>query len=479
MRKLIIAVAVFCLIAIRLAPLIMGKKIETSYQDYIAQLADIPLYKISIKDYDRGYRSSEVVLSIGVDQEMLGVMLESSELVIPEEMIDFLAEGFNFYMDIQHGPILTANGLGLGWTDMNMDIDRSHYPQWAGLFDQLELDSILDFKTRIGLSGNGWSTMNMPAFEVKEGDMDIVFSGVAAYTYIHNYFESYVQDMEMAEFSMNGLLENEPFVFTMKELYMHGHSTLRQPIWFSIGDYELGVSELAMTIADKADIQVDNLSLYAAILDEDDQETFTVKETIKFDSATVNDYQVKNGELSFAYLNLSKSAFNDYMTVAYTPEFLQGDETAMAEIMMPLAEDFLKKSPGLEFEKIAFESEDGYLDLSMSVKINSDLLTFPLSMQNPLPFILATEVDAETTLSKSLLKTIMVANTKSQLAEIDDAERPDEQQIEQQVSAQIDSMVPVMVQQGYIVDQGDTLSSKISFAKGAALVNGQPLALPF
>ena len=71
MRIAVISIAILALVSI-VSPVFVGSRIENSVQEYVAQLEDMPMYRVSVIDYDKGYRSCLPRLSRCIQRRRYG-----------------------------------------------------------------------------------------------------------------------------------------------------------------------------------------------------------------------------------------------------------------------------------------------------------------------------------------------------------------------------------------------------------------------
>ena len=485
MRIAVISIAVLALVSI-VSPVFVGSRIENSVQEYVAQLEDMPMYRVSVIDYDKGYRSSVATIAVGLDPEMLEAMTAIAPILLEaQDNFDLMIEGSKFQVDIQNGPILTKHGLGLGWADMSADINRDTYPELAQLFDFIGNDELLHWHARIDLTGSGWAKTHAPDMDLEMptaiGSVNFVLTGMEADMTFSDYGASIYENSSIDElsFSMNA---EQSVEMSLKDMNAEGQLLIGEPIWLYLADYEVDIEGVQLSVADEFKMDVADTLIDIVIEGGDTPQTITLKESFRFETADFNEHQVTNGHFSFSYINISEAFWTSYIEPTMPPKVLAKGPDAkafMMEELKSIAVDALAYNSRFNFDRIAFEYQEGKMDASASVAINSDMLQTPFDVSNPLALVPALQAEASLEVNEELLRSIALAKARQDVAALPDEQKPTDEQIEQMVEGQLDMLSGPLVEQGYVTREDDVFSAEFSFSNGTALVNGKPIPLPF
>lgn len=484
MRIAVIFLAVLAAI-VSISPIFVGSRIESAVQDYVGLYDDIPVYKVAIDDYDKGYRSSVATISVGVDSAIFEAMAQANGLPTDMEPFTQATEGLKFQVNIQHGPILTEHGFGLGWSDISMHIDRENYPQLSGIFDLIGTDELLNFIARVELSGAGWGRSEVSDIHMEIpseiGGIKFVMAGINGDVRFSDFGANIEEQGSIDEISFS-LNAEQAVSMSLKGMTYDAEMSIGNPIWLSMGNFEGDIESIVFDVADEFEMELADTSFEVAIEEGESPETMTIREAIRFENASFNEHKVTNADLSFAYANISKAFWTSYMDMAMSPEVLAGGEGAEAYVMEKLksmATDALGYSPRFDLERVAFEYEGGTMDASASFGIDSNLLAQPINFENPMLLIPAMKAEASLTINETLLRTFALMNAQGELEGVPEEERPGDEQIQQMIDGQLGMLSGPLAEQGYVVINGDVYSADFSFSRGIALVNGNPIPLPF
>lgn len=481
MRVLII---IFLLVVAGLAasPWFVGGAVESSLQDQLAEFDQLPGYNVTVLEYERGYLASTATIAVGIDTEFYESMAADFEDTGDFD-VSTLANGIKVAADIQHGPLLTAHGLSLGWTDISAIFGRESQPEFEEFFDILGQDILIEWGLHFGLFGSGWFATEFSdvdgSYEQDGVEIDFVLKGMENHTIFTNSGTSFTGDGTLEELSLV-LNAEEKMSISIEDLTIDGDMILEDSIWFGVGEGEGSIGSILVSAGDEFDAEIEELSFHAEITEGSSSETISLRESFRTESASFNGYEVKDAELAFAYANISKELLESQMfdTDLYTRDDSGGLDAETEERYKQLIGDALAYSPKINLESIAFETEDGQFDASMSAEIDSSLLAAGAGLDNPFALIPALTVFADLEVSEPILRYILLESTKAQMASVPEDQRPSDAEIVQGVDVQLSIFGATLAQQGYIEVEGDLYSSDFSFSEGMATLNGQEIPLP-
>src|SRR5690606_12830274 len=138
----------------------------------------------------------------------------------------------------------------------------------------------------------------------------------------------------------------------------------------------------------------------------------------------------------------------------------------------------LRRSPTVTLEPIHFRWRNEPFDASVRVAIDGDALSPAFDLTDPTFLVGAMRLDARATLSKVLARDIAVQIISTQMAIMGGANGMPPDQIEYMAGAQAGLMLVSLVGQGYLIDDGQSYTTEVTFADGTLTINGNPLALP-
>lgn len=137
--------------------------------------------------------------------------------------------------------------------------------------------------------------------------------------------------------------------------------------------------------------------------------------------------------------------------------------------------NFMGRKPELEMSRLHFKSDFGNLDGNMLVKYTGEAVN---PMQDPAAVVAALDANAELTMSKQLLRQILLSSTQKrlmqQLAMGGGDSMPDPAEINAMAAQSVDQQLGLFTMQNWLVEDEENYSTKVSFNKGALTINGQP-----
>ena len=481
MKKFIVFLFVIGVIAS--TPYFIGEQIEARIQDQVQQFDDLPFYIVQIKDYDRGYIRSRVTIRLGVNDELV------EEFFQGQEGLPSKGGSFDAYVNVQHGPVLFDNGFGLGWADFSGAIDRASYPKWKGFFDALGKDMFYAWAARVGFEGQGWVKSDIPdqnaTFEADDQETYFSITGYEDYLSFTGYGQSFVSDYSVDELSLKMTKTADTTTDPSLELdvvNMRGDAEFayQGSAWLGIGSAQIAFEKLVGRSAQAGqNIRMDDLYLYADIDEGSSSETLSIRESIQIQSGDFNGYLAEDMEFTFSYENITKALLEAQITEQEL--FLPDESGQISDEAQTRLENLLKdaarRDPTIALEKVSFSSNDGLVDMSASVKLNSALLPTTIDFNNPLSMLPALGAFADIEVSESLIRTIMILKSKSDVAGLPDEERPTDQQIEELVDTQIAFGSAAFVEQGFLTFEEGKYSTLFSYDKGNATLNGKLIPL--
>ncbi len=145
--------------------------------------------------------------------------------------------------------------------------------------------------------------------------------------------------------------------------------------------------------------------------------------------------------------------------------------------MMESLPKLWQKSPELALNNLKLDTSAGKLNGNLQIKVDG---TRPMQLENPEALKKALSGQADFSLDKSLLQKVTEMQIRDSLpppaagAEGEAPQGPSDEQIQQMVEAQIQALV----QQKFLVPEGESYRLKAEFKEGRLLVNGKDVPLP-
>ena len=466
--KKVIALIVIVLVYIGSAYAI-SYSAESALHNYANQISTLPAYEAELSDFQHGLLSSSARFTVEVDTDLISADLtpEQREQLAP--VIEALAEGLPFQVDIFQGPLVFHKGLFAGL--FKAEFSLSNEVEWAqNLRDSLQRDSIMDNELRMGFTGQGKGFLRMDPFR----ETDNVFGGMQV-------------DYQLADFGQHISAQGEisPSTFSNTE----GTLQLGMSRFSSAGDLsenfindghiELHVSSIEATTEGHRLFKLNELDLQAeARIDEDNPERFSSQYRLAIGGIEGDDLDqpITGIYLDMALLNLDRQAFDTFYQSSVASADME-DPFAAQMLMMDAVSGLLEGAPQLRIDRLSFEQG---ADISMAL---SGALSFAAASstnvaQNPFMLLNQLILDLDLSFTPGLFSTLSESYIDGQLADMDMDPTFIEQMRAQQLS-QYQTILQQLVQSGMIAFDGEQYAIVLAMENGQLSVNDNPMPLPF
>lgn len=478
--KIGIGVVLLLLVVLVASPFYIGKKIEDRAQQQIMayQMAGFQ-YRL---DVERSYRSSVLKYGIAVEPELLVTSYELSPSEA-NELSEALAKA-EVKVHAQHGPILTENGFGLGWADLSVRLDKSVSPDLAEILELMNVDEFFTADTRVSLTGSGdieFSAPRMGYVDPDTGD-NLRFNGLTG----QGNFSEFGR-----EYSMNSRIQGAIVAAEFAYIAIGPISSSVQvdidkgyTYWGDVAS-EFGFESIIYS-SESANISISDMQISAGAEDGDTSEVGDIEYVLEVDTFDLGSLELEDIEASFAYTNIDKQFFEDYMTMALSlnpddQESMNAEILSFFEAELPTV---LAAGPGVSMPKLAFSHEGRDFDAGIDIAIDAQKIPdgFSFDPQNLFALVPALigqlRLDADESLVNYLMLRRAENSVDASLAHfIEDEVTPEMRQelIDQQAAAMLD----IAEGQGFVVKENGRVQSEISLADSALDINGKAMPLPF
>ena len=478
--KIGIGVVLLLLVVLVASPFYIGKKIEDGAQQQIMayQMAGFQ-YRL---DVERGYRSSVLKYGIAVEPELLVTSYELSPSEA-NELSEALAKA-EVKVHAQHGPILTENGFGLGWADLSLRLDKSVSPDLAEILELMNVDEFFTADTRVSLTGSGdieFSAPRMGYVDPDTGD-NLRFNGLTGQANFSEFGREYSMDSRIqgaivaAEFAYIAI---GPISSSVQVDIDKGYT-----YWGDVAS-EFGFESIIYS-SESANISISDMQISAGAEDGDTSEVGDIEYVLEVDTFDLGSLELEDIEASFAYTNIDKQFFEDYMTMALSlnpddQESMNAEILSFFEAELPTV---LAAGPGVSMPKLAFSHEGRDFDAGIDIAIDAQKIPdgFSFDPQNLFALVPALigqlRLDADESLVNYLMLRRAENSVDASLARfIEDEVTPEmRQKLKDQQAA---AMLDIAEGQGFVVKENGRVQSEISLADSALDINGKAMPLPF
>ncbi|RUO47253.1 hypothetical protein CWE21_08650 [Pseudidiomarina aquimaris] len=447
-----------------ISPTLIGSQAESSIREHVALFdQEQPAYSLEVVSYERGWFSANAVLKMSVDLATLMVDPDAEEV---STLID---------VSIQHGPILTDQGFGLGlaaWQATNDGAGLETYVQW-----DTEQPFYLQQGT-VNLLGIGVFQDYIPAIQSTSALPDFSFSmtefrgdghysnGEFSYQGNHEQLQLNVAD----EFSVdvNAMAINFDATADLKTM-------LRGVYYPSAVTFTLG--QMRMAAAEEELFLMSHLVSDIAMLESEDGSLVHVHMGYKADNLYVDGTEVSDVRMLTQVNNIDRGFIDDYFS---SMKDLVGEDdpqvlaTRMTAMMERHKADLLTAQPELAFPDFGFSMTEGSLDGSMLMTL-AQIDQLPAQVDDA--FIQQNLIaNADLKIDKALAHKLASAYVRTAFAAGGPVDM-DPEQLNELAEQQATTMLQNFVQQGMLTSEEEHYLFHAEVAQGMLNLNGQQLPL--
>lgn len=458
---IVVGIAAVLLLA---SPFGLGMLAESNVREELENMSDYPALSFEVADYERGYASSHATIVVtpgSLYREMLG------DDPMMQAMLDQVR--VPFLIELNHGPILTLNGFGIGSyaVKANLDPDES----WvAEAHTELGVSPLFELRGRAGLTGGFDFEGEIAAFDVADGEDTLVFSGLDFTGFTNGTDVTF--DAAAEQLAMQSMLTS----FSLDGLALNGAYELRPD------SIALGRGEFAL-----ASVKASNPLLGAS-------ELFALSGLVVSSETRLNDAGNIDTSITYGVERLTAENMPSFSDVALGVNLLNIDGAALQEFAdlymqasadptmfaiqaLPLFDRMLATGPSISFDPIRFTMDGGTLEADLLITVDPEAMPTgsALDFMDSAVAMNAIGATLELTASKALVNELVALGIEQQmsmqLASMTVSEA------EAMVRQTTDQTIAMVVGQGMVTDNGDTYSTTVVFENGTATVNGTPIPL--
>jgi uncharacterized protein YdgA (DUF945 family) len=472
-----ILVAVAALLAV--APYFIGGKIESGAGTYIEQY-QVPGYEYRV-EVDRGYSSSVLTYRLGLDPSILAPSADIS--AEQAALIDAALAQLKIRVYVQHGPLLTQNGFGLGLADVVTSVDGDQFPMLADYLALAGVDELFAASGRLNFDGSGEFNYEVPAMQYLDQEIGIEasYSGLLGIL----YFEDLGRFMSSEAHSGGGkfVIEGISFVDVGPMNMTHEMAMDQDSIWFGTGSADFEIESLVFSSPDQTG-SLDGLRAGMQMFDGDTPESTSIAYSLEFDGLDSDGLQLENALVALAYENLSKKSLENYLNLAMAMDF--GDEQAAQAVLVQFAIDELPQAllhnPAISVPRISFTHQGRSFEGSLRTALDGQMVSNPIDFQRPdllLPALTAElHLDADESLINDLVKIQAASIVDASFVGSNDFNVTAEMRqtmIEQQASMTIG----IAASQGFLLRKNGRIRTNLGLENRILDINGTLMPLPF
>lgn len=449
------------------APKIIGSQVESEIQMQVAAFDALPMYGAKLSNVQNGWFGMTAELAVTLDFAE-GMNLNDAETAAALEKIEAV-----FDINTQHGPVLLGDSLQFGlvsWqATLREDALRDHI-EWA------EGQTFLQHTGFMNLIGNVTYDDTMAAFKILDEGFDFE---VGAYMGSGTYSgQKLAYEGELGEVKGSGAsgpkLSMQPMTMTMQ---MQGsiEEVLSGNLYNSTFEFLMpgvGVGSEANPL-----MRMTGLSFGGKSAVSEDKTQGDIDLYYKIAELVVPDYTLSDTVIAMQVQRLSNAFMKALNTL--NVEIAKADdpqtyvETFAREQLLPQ----LMLEPTFNLTDVSFSMPAG----TFKGKFNSAIkgvTALPDTLEDQAFWLQHLVADGTASADKALITFLAEQSMKGQLMQNPQTAGMSEAEILDIAKQQAPVMVDNFMQQGLLVENGETYKTEFSLTDGKAVLNGQEIPLP-
>ncbi|MGQ8364160.1 YdgA family protein [Glaciecola sp. 1036] len=471
MKKFFLALLLLVVVIGLVGPKFAGNSFNNQLDYFAEKLSEQPFYKASIEDREQGWFSTSASLVISLDMGELAGSMNSA---------DQDALSFTVPIKAQHGPVLTQSGLGLGWVDWQVNLTLSEPSE------NLELPEgnafIYSAEGIYGLLGTTSYSDLVPALTYTDPESGLTFSttgwqgNARLTTDTFDYESDQASSFEVSVFGTKvASVEN----MTVKSDIEAGlMQTWEQSLYNGVATISIGTMSF-VNPSTSEETRLDNV-----VMDLDsDYDTSTelgdILISTKIASFVNSTFTMQDLQLDYAINNLQRSFFKAYQKMSEdiidSPE--QADVIMQAFLQDSVLEQ-LQANPELNLPQIKGVINESKFDGYANSKL-VDVQALPDTLDDPAFWAEHAVVDAKLLVEEGAALFIAEMTLRSQLRANPQFSQMSEEDKNAIVAQQSQATIEALVQQGLLTKIDEGYEFTFTMENAQAMLNGNPMPLPF
>jgi len=471
MKKTLLIGAIVIVLVSVIAPKFISNSFNQKLDSVVELINQNPAYSASIKDRTSAWFFSAATINIAFDSSSF------AQENTPELQDVFADMNVDVVIDTQHGPILTNNGIALGWLSWNARVEGN------SLRDTLLFEANTPFyqiTSHTNLLGVSSFSDKIPSFKMKEKEdvfTQLSFSGWNGSGSFSNSEVSYQGKLEtinansaFGKFELNQWRVNSSIQGNLMnamggDFYDSTMSMQIQNITFE------QVSDQAKTILTELEINgMSDFGETTSLLDT--QINFSLQEL------TTTELNLSSVLVNTEINNLKEQFFKAYQTfmseIGKEPEKMQENLNTFMQTEL-LGQ--LQAEPEFNISSFAAKINQGNITGSLSSKIHQ-VTDLPDAIASPVFWLQHIMANGQINADASAALWLATDTIKSQIKADPSAAQMTTEEITDIAQQQAPAMLQGMQQQGLFTETATGYQMVFSLKDGQAMLNGNPMPLP-
>ena len=486
MKKIVGIALLLLAIALVGGPFYAGIKAENELQKFIAKFDAYPGYQVSWLSYERGWFSTQATLSVGLD-----AALWPDENGEPESL-----PTLPLVIQIDHGPLLLNDISSVGWYSWRLDLTQDQTEWLEEHLDMAEEGQLYEAQGHAGLLGTVQFSDELKAFSIRDDQGNTI---ARTNGYVGSGTIGAAGKLSYAGLISGIDLTAEDALVVLGNITLRTEGDLSRMDWDSFvypSNFYMNVASMELHGSGQQ-ASVTNAVFEGAIEIPEDKDWFDLIVSLSVGNLGVNhsatnsavnhpatnsavkSVQLEDATMTFAYERISLAAYSAYIDMAAASLESPQQELDYQQFFTPeVMKEFFANGPAVALRNLSFSMPDGDFEGSLRLAMKDDFV-MPAQITNPFIFIQALTLDANVVVDRPLALYLAKASSRAQV-EASMVNNPDvtEADIETAVQQQAQNTLDMLMSQGILVSEGETLQAKLQFTDGQLVLNGKPMPFP-
>lgn len=468
MKKILVAIVGLLVIALLVLPFVGAYKTEETFNNWIAQVNRMGAYNLQWESYDKGWLQTQAVLKVGFKP---GIMPASEDGEL------------NWYLPLNvklnHGPVLWLDGVRLGWFSGDFYLDEQHEMWLERNLQKRGEGHFFVSDVYMNLAGDtSLQDHSLPfSFTTESGEN----FQVSAYSGAGVIKRSGVVDYsgKLPAFTMTG---GETAEVNIQNALFRVHSDLGRKVGEYVipGNGEFSIKKIAVTGDEDMSFVLTDLLMSSDMQVNDDQTLADMEIKMAFANMEILGEQISNAKFDFDFANISTVFLDQYFAMMQQAYDAEGAANPMlaAQMMGVASEHLIPGGPEFNIHSLAFTTREGSLEFDGRLAIAAEAAQ---KMSNPMAMLSDLTVDVSLLVDKPLAFRLVRQSTMKDLnaAQFEGGDQMTDEEKEALADNQTHMKLDTLTIQGMLIDKGERYTSEFHFKDGQAMLNGQPMPLPF
>jgi hypothetical protein len=458
-------VVILLIIAIALiGPKFAGNIFNQQLDQYIESVNSLGVYQVEVKERQQGWFHTQASIEVAIVMPNFPDNGNMSNLQV------------DLQVQAQHGPMLTQNGIGLGWLSWSVMLLSD---KWPADFSTDTTGPVYQANGKMGLLGGTSYQDRMQAFTYTDPATNINFDmqGWQGDGYLTGSHVSYSGESGNISMSMPDLYELE---LTSSAISMEAQGSLSDLTAGQLIDSVASISLAQMSLnnlLENTNMQMNNLQVDYSIILDDAAGVANFNSDLSLASLTFPGFSLSDMLMKTEVNNLEQAFLTAYqeMNKAVMQEPQRAEEI-MQQAMQAHLLPQLMAEPEFNITQLSAVLNEGDINMTSTNKLIG-VTSLPDTMENNDFWLehlasntqMNVQDSAASFIASMVLETQLAANP--QFAAMEPAQRA--QLIEQQSAATLDGLV----QQGLLTKTPDGYSMSFNMKDGKAKLNENTIPL--